>query len=182
MVMKKPIKIVLKIFVIVFDIALVPCLVFFRWLSEQMLRTESSCLLLQFNGKCLSCGGTHFVRDLLSGRIFEAFMDNHFFFLCTIYFLITLVAVNLWVVFNLKLAAKILKYMYSIPALLIFVAFLFLFLFLRNIPMIVFFAELIFKICSEISKSITENDWEAAIKNPTLWNILQSFFPFLPIK
>ena len=177
--MKKTLKIILRVFIILFDVALVPFLILCRWLSGQMLETESTCLLLQFNGKCLSCGGTHFVRDLLSGRIFDAFMDNHFFFVCTLYLLITLVALNLYLLFNLKFAKKMLRYMYNLPALFAFITFLFLFLILRNIPMIVFFSKLVPQISIEISESILRNDWEGAIKNPTVWDIILGFFPFI---
>lgn len=179
--MKKTLKIILRVFIILFDVALVPFLILCRWLSGQMLQTESECLLLQFNGKCLSCGGTHFVNDLLSGRIFDAFMDNHLFFICVIYLLITLVLLNLWSLFNLKFAKKMLKCMYNIPALLAFVTFVILFLVLRNIPMIIYFGELTIQIGRESAPSIIQNDWESVFRNPTCWGTLEKLFPFFKI-
>ena len=126
----KTFKIVLRIIVIIVDVLLVPAAILCRWLSEQMLETDSSCLLLQFNGKCLSCGGTHFVRDLLSGRIFDAFVDNHFFFYVTVYLFVTLILANLYLLFNLKFSLKVLKCMYNIPALLVTIFLMLLFLLL----------------------------------------------------
>ena len=178
---KKIIKIILRVLIISTDVILVPCLILFRWLSDQMLQTESECLLLQFNGKCLSCGGTHFVNDLLSGRIFDAFMDNHFFFICTLHLFVTLIALNLWVVFNLKFAKTILKFMYNIPVLILFVVILIAFLILRNIPMIICFTEIAFQIARETAPSILANDWETALKNPTFWDTLHKLFPFFKI-
>ena len=179
--MKRILKIILRILIIATDIAIVPCLILFKWLSGQMLQTESECLLLQFNGQCLSCGGTHFVNDLLSGRIFEAFVDNHFFFICTLYLLVTLVALNLWLLFNLKFAKTALKFMYSIPALIVFVVLLIMFLILRNTQMIIYFGELSARIAEDITQSIAQNDWEGVIKNQTFWTTFGKLFPFLKI-
>lgn len=174
----KTFKNILRVFVIIVDVLLVPAAILCRWLSEQMLETDSSCLLLQFNGKCLSCGGTHFVRDLLSGRIFDAFLDNHFFFYVTLYLFVTLILANLYLLFNLKFSLKVLKCMYNIPALLVTIFLMLLFLFARNIPMIIYFVQLAFEIGTEMGECIVKNDWEGAIKNPTFWDTLMRLFPF----
>ena len=174
---KKVLTVIVRILVIAVDVALVPGLIYCRWLSEQMLATESRCLLLQFNGQCLSCGGTHFVRDLLYGRIFDAFMDNQFFFICTAFLFVSLIAVNLWVLFKLEFAKKMLKYMYSIPTLIITFLILVLFLVLRNIQMIAYFSELAVKIGTEVGESIQKNDWEGAMNNPTFWDTVKRLFP-----
>ena len=49
-----------------------------RWLSGQMLESDTVCLFLLLGGKCITCGGTHFVRDLCSFRILDAMQDNVF--------------------------------------------------------------------------------------------------------
>ena len=173
--MKRAFKIVSRILVILTDVVIIPLLIFFRWLSGQMLQTDSECLLLRFNGQCLSCGGTHFVNDLLSGRIIDAFMDNQFFFICVLYLLITLVLLNLWLIFNLRFAKKILKYMYSIPALISFVLVLILFLILRNVSMLEYFINRAFQIGTDMAPNVAENGLESLLNGPTCQDILVEF-------
>ena len=160
----KALKIILKILIIAVDVALIPCMILCRMLSGMMLSYESTCLMAVIKGKCLTCGGTHFVRDLLTGKIFDAFMDNHFLFLCTMYLLITLVVINLCVLFKVEFAKKMLKYMYSIPALIIFFSVMILFMVLRNIPMWIYLGELFYLATRKIGEAAMAND-RSNIKN-----------------
>lgn len=171
---KRTLKMIFRILVIVADGLLVPALVLCRWLSEQMLSApEAPCYVTLFGGKCITCGGTHFVYDLLSGKIITAFMDNQFLFICTLYLFVTLIMLNLFLVFNLDFAKKVLKYMYNIPVLIGFIVFLFLFIFIRNIPMIIHFSGIAYRIGVEMIESISKGDWEGAVNNPTLWKTLR---------
>lgn len=83
----------------------------------------------------MTCGGTHFVNDLLSGRIVDAFHDNEYLFLLTIYLAITMLLLNLYYLFRLTFAKKILSVMYNLTMLIVFLASIFAYLFIRNIPL-----------------------------------------------
>ena len=103
------------------DVLLIPGLIFCEWLTDRMLSVSSVCMWTYFGGKCITCGGTHFVNTLLNGRIMEAFCHNEFL-------------LNLYWVFGVEFAKKILKKIYNIPVLIITVSVMLLFLFVRNIP------------------------------------------------
>jgi len=103
-------------------------------LSDLMLSNDSACIWTTLGGQCLTCGGTHFVNDLFSLRIADAFMDNQLLFIATIYFAITLIVVNLLWLFDLSFALKILKWMYNIPVLIVFSVGTIAFLLWRNLP------------------------------------------------
>ena len=116
------------------DILLIPSVFFFRWLSGRMLARVTVCSWAVFGGKCVTCGGTHFVNSLLSGRIAEAFAHNQFLFLLGIDLAVSYLLLNLHWLAGWPVAQKILKKMYNIPMLIVGCAVLLLFFFLRNIP------------------------------------------------
>ena len=122
-----------KIIIISCDVILVPLLIFCRLLSGAMLETERTCFMTLLGGKCISCGGTHFVRDFLSGHFIDAFFDNQFFFFCAVFMAVSFVFLNLFMLFDLKFAKRVLRYMYSIPTLIIFCVGLVAFLVIRNL-------------------------------------------------
>jgi hypothetical protein len=126
-----------RIIIISFDILLIPTMFICNLLTNGMLKTDNPCMWTKLGGQCISCGGTHFVNDITSFRFAEAFMDNQLMFLTVMYWAITLVVLNLYFLFNLTFAKKILKVMYSIPMFIIFVLSIFGFLFWRNIPLII---------------------------------------------
>ena len=128
-----------KIIILASDVALALVAVACKHLSGFMLSFDAPCLLSLIGMKCVSCGGTHFVRDLLSGDVWQAFLDNQFFFICGVFLLLSLVVLHLFMLFDLKIAKRILLRMYSIPTLICFAVGMFAFLILRNIP---FFMEL----------------------------------------
>ena len=122
-----------RIIVLLLDAMIVPGALVCKLLTEHMLETEATCAWTVFGGKCLTCGGTHFVRDLsafiLGGDItsgfekhylLDAFLDNQLLFVMTLFFFVTLVMFNLWFVFGLDLGKKGLKIMYSVPSAIIF--------------------------------------------------------------
>ncbi len=116
------------------DVLLLPFLFLCRWLSTLMLTTSSECLLLRFGGKCVACGGTHFVKALLSGQIIEAFHHNEFLFVLTIVLVVSFVLLNLYWLFHWKFAGKILSKIYSARGLIIATAFLIIFFIIRVSP------------------------------------------------
>lgn len=116
------------------DILLIPGLIFCEWLSDRMLATTSTCMWTLLGGKCITCGGTHFVNSLLNFRIVEAFNHNEFLFILTALLLIAFVLLNLSWLFRVKFATVAVKRIFSIPCLIIVMALLLLFLFIRNIP------------------------------------------------
>jgi hypothetical protein len=125
-----------KIGILSADLLSIPLAVYFRYLSERMLQTESTCVWVRLGGQCITCGGTHFCNDLLSGRIAAAFADNQFLFLLAVYFLVSWLALNLYWLFHLGFAKRILRWMYNIPTLIIGCVAMFAFLILRNTAMI----------------------------------------------
>ena len=105
---------------------------FFRYLSSQMLKTTTVCPWQQLGAKCPTCGGTHFVNALFSGKIFTALEYNAFLFLLTLFFGVSLVFVDFSVWFDMPFAKKALQKMYTTPVLILFCVLLVLFLILRN--------------------------------------------------
>lgn len=109
-----------------------------RPLSEALLlHTNQTCIWSLTGLRCTTCGGTHFVHDLLSGRIGAAFADNQLLFVATVYLAVSLIALNLWLLFDLGFAKKILAWMYNIPTLIAWCAGVFAFLLLRNLPVLI---------------------------------------------
>lgn len=102
-------------------------------LSGVMLQdTNSTCLWEKMGFACLTCGGTHFVNDLFSGRIGMAFMDHQLLFVATLYLIVSMLALNLYVLFGAQFAKKLLKCMYNIPMLIVWCVATLAFLILRN--------------------------------------------------
>ena len=96
-----------KIIILGIDVLCVIAAVLARPMSEWMLTSDSACAWTLWGGQCLTCGGTHFVNDLTSFRIIAAFMDNQFLFILTLYFLVTMVMLNLMMLFDLAFAKKV---------------------------------------------------------------------------
>ena len=82
--------------------------------------------------RCFTCGGTHFVNDLLSFRILEAMVDNPLLFVVAAYLFVTLAALNLYLLFDLKFARRMLRLMYNVPVIIAFVISGGVFFFVRN--------------------------------------------------
>ena len=116
------------------DALLIPGLIFCEWLSDRMLATTSTCMWTLLGGKCITCGGTHFVNSLLNFRIAEAFHHNEFLFVLTVLLIAVFILLNLSWLFRVKFATAALKKIFTIPSLIIVVVFLLLFLLIRNIP------------------------------------------------
>ncbi len=113
-------------------------------LSQALLQhTDQVCIWNAMGGQCLTCGGTHFVNDLLSFRIGAAFMDNQLLFVMTLYLLVSLIFLNLYLLFDLAFAKRVLKWMYNIPVLIVFCSFMLVFFIVRNVPMFLNFAQIL---------------------------------------
>lgn len=124
-----------KLLILLFDALLVPLVMLCKPLSDYMLRTGEDCVWVKFGGKCVTCGGTHFVNSLLSGDFAAAFGYNQYLFFATLFLAVSLVLFNLYMLFDLPLALRALKLMYNIPVLILACVALILFLVLRNIPL-----------------------------------------------
>ncbi len=118
---KKYHKRILKIIILAFDVLCIPLSVICRNVSVIMLQNEGVCVWTTAGIQCFTCGGTHFVNDLLSFRIIDAMVDNPLLFVITTYLLITLIALNLFLLFDIKFARRTLRLMYNVPVLIAFV-------------------------------------------------------------
>lgn len=110
----------------------IPIALFLRYLSEQMLSINAVCPWRRVGAQCLTCGGTHFVNDLLSGNVLSACKHNAFLFLLTFFFTISLIFVDLDVFFNVSTARKLLRKMYTVRVLIFLCIILIFFLIYRN--------------------------------------------------
>ena len=132
-----------KFFLLLFDVLLIPGLFFCERLSDYMLSQYSVCLWVRLGGKCLTCGGTHFVNTLLNGKIAEAFAHNQFLFALLIVMIVVWILLHLHWLGHIEWAKKLLSKIFSIPALLILIFFIMVFFFVRNIPVFLRVAELL---------------------------------------
>ena len=123
------------------DILLIPGLVLCKWLSGRMLAQTTQCEWLRYGGKCVTCGGTHFVNTLLSGQFAEAFEHNQFLFLLTVALAICFVLLNLAWLFDVKFAKTALSKIFTIPVLIITLSVMLLFFFARNMPVFIRMAQ-----------------------------------------
>lgn len=115
-----------------------------RWLSGRMLESDTVCLFLLLGGKCITCGGTHFVQSLLSGQFIEAFHHNEFLFVSTAYLALSLVLLHPWLLFGARWAKKLLRWMYNLPTLILFLAGMTVFGIVRNLTPITWLLDRIF--------------------------------------
>ena len=122
-----------KLLILPLDALIFPAFVFFNWLSGVLLETERICPWVKLGGRCMTCGGTHFVNDITSLKIAQAFEDNQFLFVIGVFFLVTLVLLNLYCLFDIKIAAFILRRMYSLVTVAIYCLLAIWFILLRNI-------------------------------------------------
>ena len=102
-----------------------------------MLSHNTVCIWTVLGGKCLTCGGTHFVNSLLSCDIVAAFQHNQLLFAAAVILVITFILLHLFLLGKMKFAKKLLKIIYSIPSVVIAAFSTLVFLFVRNIPMFV---------------------------------------------
>ena len=116
------------------DALILPGMFLCHWLTDRMLSVSTTCTWTLLGGKCLTCGGTHFVNEITQLHIWEAFQQNEFLFFVALYALVTLVMLNLWILFRLRFCGRVLRYMYSVPVIITGVGLTILFLVIRNIP------------------------------------------------
>ena len=109
------------------------------WLSRYLLAsTDRTCVWTLLGGKCLTCGGTHFARDLLSGHILLAFTDNPLLFLFTVFLGVSYVLLHLSWLWELPFAQKCLSKMYTRKVCIGWVIFASIFFIVRNIPAFIY--------------------------------------------
>ena len=121
-----------KILLLVCHLLAIPGAVLFRWLSEQMLKTNTVCSWLRVGAQCPTCGGTHFVNALLRGDLAAAWEHNTFLFLLTVFLCVSVTLLDLAIWFQLPFAKKALQRLYTNGTLIVFCVLLILFLILRN--------------------------------------------------
>lgn len=133
-----------KMLLLVCDIFILPVMFFCRWLSSVMLTgIKSECIWTLIGGKCITCGGTHFVNSLLNGKIIEAFFYNQYLFILLVFLIISYFLLHTYLFFKIDFAKKILKRFFSIHSLIFWCVFLLVFLVIRNIPVISFLQNMI---------------------------------------
>ncbi|MBE6685670.1 MAG: DUF2752 domain-containing protein [Ruminococcaceae bacterium] len=134
-----------RLLVFICDILTIPAWILLRWLSLKMLSTQRPCTWTLFGLQCATCGGTRCVKNFLLFNFIEAFKYNPVVFFGIIYLILTLIFLNLAFVFKVGIFKRILKYMYSIPSLLIWVGTFLMFIAVRNIPWLIRFLEYIIR-------------------------------------
>lgn len=139
-----------KVSILAADALAIPGLIFCEWLSDRMLATSSTCAWTLFGGKCITCGGTHFVNTILNFKFAEAFHHNEFLFVLSIVLAVSFVLLNLYWLFDLQFAKKVLKKIYNIPVLIVTVSVMLAFLLIRNIPAFIRIAELAFAVGNKL--------------------------------
>lgn len=125
------------------DVLLIPGLFLCRWLAGFMLTWDTQCQWVRLGGKCVTCGGTHFVKALLNGQFAEAFQHNQFLFLLTVFLAVSFVLLNLYWLFDVKFAKVILSRVYRFPTLIIMLSLMVGFFLARNIPVFIRVAEIL---------------------------------------
>ena len=132
-----------KYFLLAADVLLIPGMFLCEKLSDLMLSQYSECAWLRFGGKCLTCGGTHFVNSVLNGQIAQAFNHNQFLFVLLLAMIAVYVLLHLDWLFSVKWAHKCLRWIFSIPSLIFWIVLALGFFFVRNIPAFINIARLI---------------------------------------
>ena len=126
-----------KAWLVAADVLVIPGMILCEKLSDLMLSQYSECFMLRLGGKCITCGGTHFVNTLLNFKILEAFRHNEFLFLLSAFLGVCFILWNLDWFFGVGWAKKLLKKFISIPSLIVWCAGMLSFFFLRNIPVFI---------------------------------------------
>ena len=121
-----------KLLLLLCHLAAIPGALFFRYLSGQMLQTDTVCAWVRIGAKCPTCGGTHFVNALLSGDLSGALAHNAFLFLLTLFFAISLLLLDLAVWFEFPFAKKALRKLYTVKTPVYIGILMLLFVILRN--------------------------------------------------
>ena len=121
-----------KKILILCDLLAIPATLFCRWLTGAMLATESPCLWTLFGFQCATCGGTHFASSLLHGRIGQAWHHNEFLFLLAILAVVVWVLVHLHLLCRAQWAGRVLRRVFSFPAVILLLAGTGVFLLIRN--------------------------------------------------
>ena len=107
-------------------------------LSVSLLQNAGNvCIWNAMGFRCLTCGGTHFVNDLLSGRVGAAFADNQLLFFVAVYLLLSLTVLNLYFLFDLAFAKTMLRWLYNIFTLIAWGVGVVVFLLARNLPVMI---------------------------------------------
>ena len=135
-----------KYLILIADILIIPALTLCERLTDSMLSRSNPCPWTLLGGKCVSCGGTHFVNSLLNGKIAEAFEHNPFLFFVTLVLAVSFVLLNLDWLFGLRFPKTVLSGIYSIPMLIVTLSLMLIFFFVRNVPVFIRIAELIFSV------------------------------------
>ncbi|MBQ9938356.1 MAG: DUF2752 domain-containing protein [Oscillospiraceae bacterium] len=124
-----------KTVLVVCDLLLIPALIACERLSDRMLAKNATCPWNFFGGKCITCGGTHFVNSVLNFKFAEAFGHNQYLFVLAVFFALSFLLLNLHKLFGIQFAKRVLRKMYNIPMLIAGCVLMVLFVILRNLPL-----------------------------------------------
>lgn len=120
------------------DALLIPVLLGAKLLSSFLLvATNNPCGFTLLGGKCVTCGGTHFVRSILSFRFGEAFAHNQLLFVLGVILVVCYCLLHLKLLWNVGWAEKLLKKIWSFPVLKAFLFYLVVFAIIRAVPIFV---------------------------------------------
>jgi hypothetical protein len=117
------------------DVLCIPGLILCERLSTYLLSLPGECQWARLGGKCVTCGGTHFVNALLNGRLGEAFQYNAFLFLLSVLLAMVFLLLNLHWLWDVRFSGKILAKLFSIPTLVVLLCLMLAFFLARNIPL-----------------------------------------------
>jgi hypothetical protein len=123
-----------KALLLILDALLIPGLFLCEKLSDLMLSRYTECPWVTLGGKCVTCGGTHFVNAILNGDLIGGFHHNAFLFLLLVLGVALMVLIHLDILFHVPWVKKAWRYIFSIPTLILLLAIMLVFFFARNIP------------------------------------------------
>ena len=119
------------------DAAILPGIALGRVVTALMMQFGSDCAWTKFGLLCGTCGGTRCVIRLLHGDFVEAFFFNEWVFLWILFLVLTVALLNMAFLMRLRFAKTVLKKMYSLPTLIVFLGSLVVFTVVRNIPAVI---------------------------------------------
>ncbi len=118
---------------VIADAAFVVLWIGSKLLSDYLLaHTNNVCDWTRLGAECLTCGGTHFASAFFGFDWIAAFQYNQLLFFTAIYLLLSYAIVHLMVFCRWEFTKTMLKWMYNIPVLIVYLSSLALFLIVRN--------------------------------------------------
>ncbi len=124
-------KVYMWVIVISLDVIIVLSIVFF-WDIYELLKGLSPCVLSTLGLKCALCDGTQSLVHLFNGNFFLAIKSNLLVILIILFFIVSIVLLNVTVFFSCNIFRMILIRMYSLQALWVYLIIAGVFMLMRN--------------------------------------------------